>query len=112
MRRIGAVDPPTPPTAGARYGLHHLTQIKSVLRLAQKRGLSRTAACEIVAAERLAINRASPSRARAKAVAVLCFAGRVRRLAEGAYLVYDKRLSKDETRLVDNAVRSIRRTRW
>lgn len=108
MRRIGAVEPPTPPTAGARYGPHHLKQIKSVLRLAQKRDLSRTAACELVAAERLAVSRSRPTRARAKTAAVLCFVGRIRGLAESAFLVYDKRLSKGASLLLDNAARSIR----
>ncbi len=103
------MDPPVPPTRGARYDEHHLRQVWTVTQLSEEKGISRTAACELIAAERLAINQPSPSRTRAKTVATLCFAGRVRRIADGAYLVCDKRLSRGELLLVDNAIRSIQR---
>lgn len=109
MRRTGAVDAPTGTTSAARYGEHHFSQIRRVLNVAKQRGLSRSAACELVAADAPRPNRSPAVQSRVRAAAALSFTGNVRRLAPEVFLVYAKQLADFEKGLVDEATKTFKR---
>jgi len=103
MRSAGAVDPPWGTTRGARYGFEHLAQIKRVLFVEQRRGLSRSAACEFVSNERKVSPRSPAVQSKNRAAATLSFTGTVRRLMPEVFLVYSKKLPGFERQLIDEA---------
>ena len=109
MRSSGAVDPPSGSKRGARYGHEHLAQIQRVLRIAQRRGLSRSAACEFVSAENETSRRSPAVLSRNRAAAALSFKGTVRCLMPGVFLVYKKQLSGLEKVLINDATLRFRK---
>lgn len=109
MRSTRAVDPPSGTKRGARYGYEHLAQVQRVLRIAQRRGLSRSAACELVSEENETSRRSPAVQSRNRAAAALSFKGNVRCLMPGVFLVYQKQLSGLEKVLIDDATLRFRK---
>lgn len=109
MRSVGAVDPPSGKNRGARYGYEHLTQIRRVLLIERRRGLSRAAACELVSDENETSRRSPAVQSRNRAAAALSFKGSVRSLMPGVFLVYQKQLSGFKKALIDETTLRFRR---
>lgn len=103
MRSTDAVDPPSKNGRAARYGDRHLAQVKRVLDVEQRLGLSRSAACELVGLENAASRRSPDVQSRNRAAAAQSFKGTVRCLMPGVFLVYQKQPPGFEMALINEA---------
>ena len=109
MRRTGAVSPPGRPTSSAYYDLSHLKQIQAVLRLADRQGISRAAACNLIGLSRSTPLGRGASSSRIRQAAALCFSGAVRKISDGIFLVSAKPQTAAERTLLDATAKHMRR---
>ena len=109
MRRTGAVSPPSRPTSGAYYDLGHLKQIQAVLRLADRQGISRAAACDLMGSSRSASLGRGASSSRIRQAAALCFSGTVRKISDGTFLVAEKPHEAADRTFINATVKLVKR---
>jgi len=109
MRSTGAVEPPLRTGRAARYEDRHLVQVRRVLDVEQRLGLSRSAACELVALENATSRRSPDVQSRNRAAAAMSFKGTVRCLMPGVFLVYQKQSSGFEMALINETSHMFRK---
>lgn len=92
MVTSGAADGPKGQGCQARYGHQHLEQIRMVLAVQKRSGLSRSAACSVVGSERAGKQPPPKVRSTKREAAMQCFKGTVHSVAPGVFLVCSENL--------------------
>ncbi|MCV2419244.1 hypothetical protein LNV47_01405 [Paucibacter sp. DJ4R-1] len=107
MVASGAAEGPKGHGRQSRYGHQHLAQINTVLAVQERNGLSRSAACSVVGAERAGPQHSPKVQSKKRAAAMLCFKGTVRSPFPGVFVIYPVALPASERTLLDVATKEV-----